>query len=83
MEKSKKVDQTHSKMDLQAVFDQHVASLGDAVNTGIGNAVGNAVASAQLGDRQSTGTVPFSQTPGGKRRKRMSEVKGIAANREF
>lgn len=75
--------ETHSGMDLQEVVDSHITSLGNAINTGVGNAVGGAIEKAILGGKEATGTHKFSQTYQGKRRARMSGVKGIAADRTY
>lgn len=75
--------ETHSGMDLQSVVDSHINSLGNAINTGVGNAVGGAIEKAILGGKESTGTHKFSQTYQGRRRARMSGIKGIASDRQY
>lgn len=75
--------ETHSKMDLQEAIDSHINSLGNAINTGVGNAVGGVVEKAILGGKEATGTHKFSETFQGRRRRKMAGIKGIAANTEY
>ena len=79
----KKVRETHSGMDLQGEVDKHINSLGEAINTGVGRAVGGVVEKAILGGREATGTHKFSETFQGRRRRKMAGIKGLVANREY
>ena len=80
---AKQVKETHSGMDLQAVVDEHINSLGNAINQGVGNAVGGVIARGILGDNESTGTYKFSETKKGKRRAARAGMKGIASSKEY
>lgn len=66
-----------------ATSEAIIEAAGDAVNTGVGNAVGGMLEKAILNGKQGSGKVPFSQTPAGKKRKWQESHKGLAGNREF